>query len=116
MAKPDAGCIFRCFSKKSWITHMYCEVEKKNGTVCVLDIFIGYKSYLKIFMVDVNTTHKFLSTKFHRRHFDACRIFYENLIFCTCGKRLQNDTRKMRFFSEYGDYTSKIFNFSEKNL
>ena len=36
----------------------YCEVEK-NESDCFLDIFISYKSYFKIFMVDVNKGHKF---------------------------------------------------------
>ena len=43
---------------------LYCEVEKKNDTVCFLDIFISYKSYFKIFMVDVNKGHKFFSQNF----------------------------------------------------
>ena len=64
---------------------VYCEVEK-NDPVCFLDIFISYKSYFKIFMVDVNKGHKFFFTKFHRRNFDACRIFYEKPIFALVGK------------------------------
>ena len=46
-----------------WLAH-YCEVEKKNDPVCFLDIFISYKSYFKIFMVDVNKGHKFFSQNF----------------------------------------------------
>ena len=60
--------------------------SKKNDTVCFLDIFISYKSYFKIFMVDVDKGHKFFFTKFHRRNFDARRIFYEKPIFALVGK------------------------------
>ena len=63
----------------------YCEVEK-NDPVCFLDIFLSYKIYFKIFMVDVNKGHKFFFTKFHRRNFDARRIFYEKPIFALVGK------------------------------
>ena len=67
------------------MSQKYCEVEK-NEPVCFLDIFISYKSYFKIFMVDVDKGHKFFFTKFHRRNFDACRIFYEKPIFAFVGK------------------------------
>ena len=60
--------------------------SKKNDTVCFLDIFISYKSYFKIFMVDVDKGHKFFFTKFHRRNFHAHRIFYEKPIFALVGK------------------------------
>ena len=37
-------------------------------------------------MVDVDKGHKFFFTKFHRRNFDARRIFYEKPIFALVGK------------------------------
>ena len=38
--------------------------SKKNDTVCFLDIFISYKSYFKIFTVDVDEDYKFFSQNF----------------------------------------------------
>ena len=77
--------------------------SKKNDTVCFLDIFISYKSYFKIFMVDVNKGHKFFFTKFHRRNFDACRIFYEKPIFALVGKG-----SKMTLDLEKCDYSANM--------
>ena len=55
-------------------------------------------------MVDVNKGHKFFFTKFHRRNFDACRIFYEKPIFALVGKgpKMTLDLEKCDFSANMG--------------
>ena len=50
-------------------------------------------------MVDVKQHHKFFFGKFHRRNFDARRIFYEKLIFGFLEKRQKwpSDRQKYDF-------------------
>ena len=83
------------------MVEVYLEVEKKRYTIYFLDIFISYKSQLKIFIVDVNKHHKFFSRKFHGRNFEARRIFYEKLIFGLVGKgsKMTPDLEKCDFLA-----------------
>ena len=52
-------------------------------------------------MVDVDKGHKFFFTKFHRRNFDARRIFYEKPIFALVGKgpKMTLDLEKCDFLA-----------------
>ena len=67
-------------------------------------------------MVDVKKHHKFFFEKFHRRNFDARRIFYEKLIFSLVGKgpKMTLDLKKSDFSANEG-YIRPIFWKSSKN-
>ena len=98
------GVKHTCSRYLEGLSTSYCEVEKKSDTIYFLDIFISYKSYFKIFMVDVNKSHKFFFTKFQHRNFDACRIFYEKPIFALVGKgqKMTLDLEKCDFSANVG--------------
>ena len=56
-------------------------------------------------MVDVKKHHKFFFGKFHRRNFDARRIFYEKPIFALVGKgpKMTLDLEKCDFSANMGN-------------